>query len=84
LVDRIKNLQPNALQNDKEEDILFKKFAATRIFNETKCAENKTHQSKCAAGQIFGLNSEGKCVLLLWYAIHFSSITAQNLLSLVD
>jgi len=36
-----------------------KKSPQARFFNETKCAEGKTHQSKCAAGQIFGLNPDG-------------------------
>jgi len=30
-----------------------------RFFDETKCAAGKTYQTKCATGQIFGLNPDG-------------------------
>ena len=36
-----------------------KQNAPQARFVETKCAAGKIHQTKCAADQIFGLNSEG-------------------------
>jgi len=38
----------------------------------------------CAAGQIFRLSPNGYSVLLIWYVIYISQITAQNLLHLIN
>ena len=77
-------MKTSSFQNDEEEDCVWKNAAQARFIYQKKWSKSKTYRTKCAICQIFELNPNVYFVLLTCNVIHFSQISAQNLLSLIN
>jgi len=68
-------------QMRRRPDFLTKQNAPqARLIHKKMCRRQDLLIKKCAAGQIFALSLNEYFVLLIWNVVHFSQITAQNLL----